>query len=240
MSQLKVDLYKLHKMEYAAKSKPAMVTISKGHYLAIEGHGAPGTEIFTARIGALFGIAFTAKMTRKFAGGQDYAVSKLEAQWWCDGEQDFAAAPKDAWQWKLLIRTPDFVTKKDVENAAAVLRKRGKGQETERVRLESIAEGRCVQMLHVGPYEKESETIALMKAFAASKGLSFHGRHHEIYLSDPRRVPAERLKTILRMPVVAQALLPVPDLQDPRALHHRQECLCHHSVRPRRIPAGKF
>ena len=82
-----------------------------------------------------------------------------------------------------------------------MLLKRGKGNDVERVGLESLAEGQCVQMLHVGPYEKECETIALMQAFAATKQLKFSGRHHEIYLSDPRRVPPAQLKTILRHPV---------------------------------------
>jgi len=204
MPEPKIDLYKLHKKEYAAGRKPALITVGKARYLAIEGRGAPGTSAFTAAIGALYGIAFTAKMTRKFAGGQDYAVSKLEAQWWCEGKKNFPHAPKDLWCWKLLIRTPDSVTKTDLENAAAALRKRGKGQDTERVRLETIVEGRCVQMLHLGPYDKEAETTATMRAFAASKGLAFCGRHHEIYLSDPRRVPPQRLKTVLRMPVAAQ------------------------------------
>jgi hypothetical protein len=203
-SKSKIDLYKLHKAEYAAAQKPALRSISQARYLAIDGQGAPGSEIFSASIGALYGVAFTVKMTRKFSGRQDYAVCKLEAQWWSDGERDFTAAPKQAWFWKLLIRTPAFVTQKEVEKAVAVLLKRGKGKEAERVRLESLSEGRCVQMLHVGPYEKEEETVASMKVFAASKGLSFNGRHHEIYLSDPRRVAPEKLKTILRMPVSAQ------------------------------------
>jgi hypothetical protein len=203
MPELKIDLYKQHRAEYAATGKPALVKIGKVCYLAIEGQGAPGTESFTTSIGALYGVAFTVKMTRKFAGRQDYAVCKLEAQWWCGVEQDFTTAPKKAWQWKLLIRTPDFVTQKEVDDAVAVLLKRDKGKEVERVRLESLSEGKCVQMLHVGPYEREHETIGFMKAFVASQGLSFQGRHHEIYLSDPRRVAPEKLKTILRMPVVA-------------------------------------
>ena len=201
MPQSKIDLYKKHKDEYAAVRKPALTSISQARYLAIDGQGAPGSEIFSASIGALYGVAFTVKMTRKFSGRQDYAVCKLEAQWWSDGEQDFTEAPKQTWQWKLLIRTPNFVTQKEVDQAGAVLLKRGKGKEAERVRLESLAEGRCVQMLHVGPYEKENDTIASMKAFAGSKGLLFSGRHHEIYLSDPRRVAPEKLRTILRIPV---------------------------------------
>src|SRR5215472_1065895 len=202
MPKAKIDLYKQHKAEYAATRKPALVKISKGCYLAIEGQGAPGTDVFTASIGALYGVAFTVKMTRKFSGRQDYTVCKLEAQWWSDDGQDFADAPKPDWRWKLLIRTPDFVTRKEVNDAVAVLVKRGKGKEVERVRLESVSEGKCVQMLHVGPYEEEPTSISFMKAFVAPHGLSFHGRHHEIYLSDPRRVAPQKLKTILRMPVV--------------------------------------
>ena len=109
--------------------------------------------------------------------------------------------PTDQWQWKLLIRTPDFIGEEDLRQAVAVLLKRGKGEEVKRVRLETLAEGPCVQMLHVGPYERECETIAAMQAFAEKQQLRFSGKHHEIYLSDPRRVPPERLKTILRQPV---------------------------------------
>lgn len=201
-TQQKLDLYKLHKAEYAATKKPALVELKPATYLLISGQGAPGGELFTASIGALYGVAFTIKMTRKFAGQQDYVVCKLEGQWWNDASPDFARVPKEKWEWKLLIRTPDFITEDELQKAVAVLLKRGKGEDVKRVRLEPLTEGQCVQMLHVGPYERECETIALMKAFAEKKGLQLHGKHHEIYLSDPRRVPAERLKTILRMPVM--------------------------------------
>lgn len=198
----KLDLYKAHKADYAAPKKPALVRLRPVTYLAIEGQGAPGGDEFTACIGALYGMAFTIKMTRKFAGLQDYTVCKLEGQWWADdGGSNFAKTPKEQWRWKLLIRTPEFIKAKDLVQAAAVLVKRGKGANVERVRLETLEEGQCVQMLHVGPYEKECETIALMEGFAGKQHLRFHGVHHEIYLSDPRRVPPERLKTILRHPI---------------------------------------
>ena len=103
--------------------------------------------------------------------------------------------------WKLRIRTPDFVKAQHLKTAVAVLREKGKGAEVSEVQLEKLNEGLCVQMLHVGPYDEERKTIALMLAFAEKEGLSFHGLHHEIYLSDPRRVAAKKLKTILRMPV---------------------------------------
>jgi hypothetical protein len=200
----KIDLYKLHKEEYAMPRKPALVELQPAKYLAIAGQGAPGGESFTASIGALYGMAFTIKMTRKFAGKQDYAVCKLEGQWWSDSAPCFTQLPKDQWQWKLLIRTPDFITRTDLDQAVAVLLKRGKGAEVKRVQLETLTEGKCVQMLHVGPYDQEGNTVALMQAFAEKHQLQFHGRHHEIYLSDPRRVAPERLKTILRHPVQPQ------------------------------------
>jgi hypothetical protein len=168
-------------------------------YLSIAGQGEPGGDVFTDKIGALYGIAFTVKMRRKFAGKQDYAVCKLEALWGAeDGGEDWAALPKSAWRWHLLIRTPAFVTASDLEQAVAVLLERGKSPSVRDVRLESIVEGRCVQMLHVGPYDQEHVTVARMKSLAEEHGLKFHGRHHEIYLSDPRRVAPERLRTILR------------------------------------------
>ena len=202
-TQQKIDLYKLHKAEYAAARKPGIVQLKPAQYLAIDGQGAPRGEQFTNCIGALYGMAFTIKMTRKFAGLGDYKVCPLEGLWWSDSKRCFADVPKEQWQWKLLIRTPDFVAKDDLKKAVVVLLKRGKGEAVKAVRLETIAEGRCVQMLHVGPYDKEPESIAIMKGFAEQQGLQFRGRHHEIYLSDPRRVAPERLRTILRVPVKA-------------------------------------
>jgi hypothetical protein len=101
-----------------------------------------------------------------------------------------------------MIRTPDFIGKKELDAAVATLLKRGKSPEVKEVKLESIKEGECVQMLHAGPYDKEHESIALMRRSAEANGLKMVGPHHEIYLSDPRRVEPERLKTILRQPVV--------------------------------------
>src|SRR5215831_14077519 len=103
----KLDLYKVHKADYAAPKRPALVRLKSATYLAINGQGAPGGDEFTACIGALYGMAFTIKMTRKFAGQQDYSVCKLEGQWFFDG--DCAAIPREQWKWKLMIRTPDFI-----------------------------------------------------------------------------------------------------------------------------------
>ncbi len=198
----KVDLFRTEKDQYVARKKPVLVDVRRARYLAIEGRGAPEGAEFSARIGALYGVAYTVKMTRKFGGEQDYVVSKLEAQWWCDdGKMDLSVADREGWQWRLLIRTPDFVKKAEIGRALRALNEKGKGELADEVSLEWISEGRCVQLLHVGPYEKEGESFELMGEFARSEGLVPHGRTHDIYVSDPRRVPPERLKTILRMPV---------------------------------------
>ncbi len=198
----KIDLHKLHKNEYVTPKQPVLVQTSEATYLTITGQGEPGGPVFTEKIGALYSVAYTVKMTRKFAGQEDYGVCKLEAQYWCgQGGADFERVPRAEWCWRFLIRTPDFVTPEDLNKAVTALAKKGKSASAREVKLESLAEGLCVQMLHVGPYDREAETIARMRAYVEKEGLKFHGRHHEIYLSDPHRVPAERLKTILRIPV---------------------------------------
>jgi hypothetical protein len=201
MARQKLDLYRLHANEYVTPKTPQLVKTKPGRYLAVQGKGAPGGEEFAKLAGALYGVAFTLKFALK-GSGKDYGVSKLEGLWWgTKREENFALEPPEKWNWKIVIRTPDFVTEKDLKDAIATLKKKGKGPEVGRVELQTIDEGLCVQMLHIGPYAEEGKTIGIMEEFAKEEGLRFHGLHHEIYLSDPRRVPAQRLKTILRMPV---------------------------------------
>ncbi len=198
----KLDLYKLHKDQYAAsKTKPKLVKIARASYLTVEGAGAPDGNRFQAGGAALYSSAFTIKMTRKKAALGDYKICSLEGLWWSDKRSgDFTDLPKDQWQWKLLIRTPDFVKCTDLKKALDALAAKGKTPAAE-VRLEKITEGLCVQMLHVGAYSDERRTIDAMLALAGDEGLTFCGKHHEIYLSDPRRVEPDRLRTILRTPV---------------------------------------
>jgi hypothetical protein len=198
----KIDLCKLYKEQYSSPKQPVLMEVPRAKYLAITGSGEPGGKEFSSKIGALYGMAYTIKMTYKFSGKQDYTVCKLEALYWLDGDsQDFSNAPKELWNWKFLIRTPDFVNDADLESAVKKLLEKGKEPEVKQVKLESFSEGLCVQALHIGPYDRECEMIEKMMAFADKQDMEFHGLHHEIYLSDPRRVPSENLKTILRMPV---------------------------------------
>ncbi|MCP3980309.1 MAG: hypothetical protein GY716_13475 [bacterium] len=197
----KLDLFKLHRDQYVARKKPVLVDIPEVNYLVAQGRGEPGGEQFQTRVAALYAAAYTLKFTSK-AEGRDFVVSKLEGLCWTGkSSSDFGEVPKSEWNWKLMIRRPDFIGAKQLETAVAAIRDKGKTPEIEAVTLDGMSEGRCVQMLHVGPYEREGETRAVMLAFAEEQGLAPGGLHHEIYLSDPRRVEPARLKTILRQPV---------------------------------------
>jgi len=198
---MKLDLYRKHRAEYVAPRSPTIVAVGPARYLAIAGRGSPDQPAFGAAIAALYGFAFTIKMASKFAG-RDYAVAKLEGLWWGGTPGKLIIdSPPGTWRWKLMIRIPTFVNAAALARARRMLRERGKGPAIAQVKLETLREGRCVQMLHVGPYDREHHSIAQMEAFAAASRLRFHGRHHEIYLSDPRRVAAAKLRTILRHPV---------------------------------------
>jgi hypothetical protein len=194
----KVDLYRQHASEYVTPKTPALVRTGPARYLAVSGRGEPGGAIFTAKIGLLYNMAFTIKMARKFAG-RDSAVSKLEGLWWREEGDD--ADDRATWRWTLMIRVPPFIGAADRTKALKTLGARGKDPAVKEVTLVRLAEGLCVQMLHVGPYDREAESVAKMREVAVANGRTFSGKHHEIYLSDPRRVPAARLRTILRQPV---------------------------------------
>jgi hypothetical protein len=200
-SAAKLDLYAKHKDEYVASAnKPGLVRVGPARYLSITGRSAPGADEFTRAIGALYNVAFTIKMACKFAG-QDYTVTKLEGLWSLDAEGGDPSSLATVWNWELVIRVPTFVTEKEVRATIDDLIRKGKSAEVAKVRLVDLREGECVQMLHVGPYTAEKPTLDKMREFAGLAGRRFDGRHHEIYLSDPRRVKPEKLKTILRQPV---------------------------------------
>ena len=199
-TKTKLDLYKEFKSEYVAPKQPAFVIVGPANYLSITGQGAPGGEQFRSHISALYAVAFTLKMAEKFAG-HDYKVCHLEGQWWADNGSDFRTHQPKEWQWRLLIRVPDFITQKESDAAIKAVIAKGKSAFASQVKLEQLTEGRCVQMLHVGPYPEEATSIEKMQALAEGNGVHLRGPHHEIYLSDPNRVPAQRLRTILRYPV---------------------------------------
>lgn len=169
--------------------KPTLIDIPVTHYLSINGHGQPGGPEFQDAIGALYPMAYTIKMTRKFAGQESFPVAPLEGVY---------TAITD---WQLLLPVPSIIHKKEVLQTAAKLVEKGKTESVQRVDLITRKEGRCLQALHVGPYDQVAETINVLKNYAAANGLELVGPHHEIYLSDPRRTAPEKLKTLVRYPV---------------------------------------
>jgi len=175
-------------------------------YLAVEGQGAPESAAYAACVQALYTLAYGARFAGK-AKGHDEKVGPLEAQWWAEDMAAFASGRRDDWQWRAKIRAPSWLdadTLDDLRVAAARKRKDLPDvlRALDRVDLLTLHEGPCLQALHVGPYVDEAPLIARMHSEEMPvRGLRPTGLHHEIYLSDPRRVAQEKLKTIIRQPV---------------------------------------
>ncbi|MGD9739038.1 MAG: GyrI-like domain-containing protein [Bauldia sp.] len=198
----RIDLKAELKSAYKAGRKPAIADIPEQSFLMVDGAGDPNSSpAYKAAVEALFGTAYTLKFASKKAGGPDFAVMPLEGLWWADDMTTFITRDKSSWSWTMMIAVPSFVTPDDVDAAKATVAQKKELPALRRLSLRPLHEGRVVQMLHVGPYDDEGPAIEAMHAFAAAEGFSLHGRHHEIYLSDPRRTEPARLKTILRQPI---------------------------------------
>ena len=204
------DYKKEYKEFYLPGRKPQIVEIPEMNFIAVRGTGDPNVEggAYKASIGLLYGIAFTIKMSKKgchaIQGYFDYVVPPLEGFWWQNGIEGIDYGRKEEFHWISVIRLPDFVQKTDFDWAVAEA-ERKKKQDYSRVEFLTLREGLCVQCMHIGAFDDEPETIALMDRFVRENGYQndFSGdrMHHEIYLSDARRVPAERWRTVIRHPV---------------------------------------
>lgn len=204
------DYKKEYKEFYLPKNKPAIIDIPKMNYIAVKGKGNPNDENgeYKKSIGLLYAIAFTIKMSYKgnykIEGYFDYVVPPLEGLWWQDGSDTIDYANKDGFNFVSLIRLPDFVTKADFDWAIKEATNK-KNTDFSKVEFLEYNEGLCVQCMHIGSYDNEPETIALMHDFIKANGyaqdISGLRRHHEIYLSDPRRCNESKLKTVIRHPI---------------------------------------
>jgi len=172
-------------------------------YLMLDGAGDPNTAPeFQQSIETLYGTAYTLKFSLKKAGiGPEYSVAPLDGLWWCEGMEGFDPDNREIWRWTLMIAQPPHIKEEMLNTALSALVAKGKKGLWERIRLEVLNEGLCVQTLYIGPYCDEGPTIAAMHKFIEDEACSLRGRHHEIYMSDPRRTAPEKLKTILRHPV---------------------------------------
>ncbi|HNE28071.1 MAG: GyrI-like domain-containing protein [Saprospiraceae bacterium] len=183
----------------------SIVEAPAAQFLMIDGEGNPNTaQTFAKAVEALFGLSYNLKfMVKKGPAAADYSVMPLEGLWWTDDMLRFSMDDKDSWKWTLMIRQPDFITADMVREARAQLDKK-KGAELPAlglIRFESMAEGTCAQILHIGPYSAEPPTIQKLHAFIRENGYELHGKHREIYLSDARRAAPEKMKTIIRQPI---------------------------------------
>lgn len=204
------DFKKEYKEFYLPKKKPEIVTVPKMNYIAVKGCGDPNKEDgeYKNSISILYALAFTIKMSKltdyRIEGYFDYVVPPLEGFWWQQGAMQIDYSRKDAFQWISVIRLPDFVSEKDF-NWAKQQVKTKKGIDCSNAQFLTIEEGLCVQIMHIGSYDDEPDTITLMDKFIKENGyindFSNTRMHHEIYLSDARRVATEKLKTVIRHPI---------------------------------------
>ena len=167
----------------------------------VDGMGDPNGPAFQEAVGSLYSVAYTLKFAFKKDKAVDYPVMALEGLWCADDPADFLRDMRENWKWTLFIALPDIVTKKDVGEAIAAVKKKAKFPRFPEVRFEKFAEGRAAQVMHVGPYAAEGPTIARLHQFVEEQGYKLRGKHLEIYLSDPRRSAPEKLRTIIRHPV---------------------------------------
>ena len=204
------DFKKEYKEFYMPKGKPEIVTIPKANYIAVRGKGDPNDEggAYQQAVGILYAVAYTLKMSDKtdhrIEGFFDYVVPPLEGFWWQDGVDGIDYSDKSTFNCISVIRLPDFVTQKDFDWAVNTAQKK-KRLDCSKAEFLTIDEGLCVQIMHIGPFDDEPATVSMMDAYLLENGyendFSDSRLHHEIYLSDARKVAPEKWKTVIRHPI---------------------------------------
>jgi len=204
----KVDFKKTQKELYQPSSKEVVVVeVPEVKFLMIDGMGSPGdSKEYQDALATLYPVAFKTKFLSK-AKGKDYVVPPLEGLWWADDMNDFHSGIRDKWKWTMMIMQPDWITKQMIEEAIEITRK-NKPELSElltKLRIENYYEEKSAQIMHLGPFSEEGPTIDKLHKFIEDSGGKFDGltqKHHEIYLSDPRRAKPENMKTVIRQPFI--------------------------------------
>lgn len=204
----KIDLKKELKYLYAPSAKQVeVVEVPRFKFVMIDGEiepgNSPGTSpAFQQALEALYGISYTLKFSSKQQADNpiDYTVMALEALWWVE-QGEFDITQPENWCWTAMILQPDHITEKMYRDALTKLRKKKPNPALDKLRFETFHEGLCMQIMHIGPYAEEPATLARMQSFAEQNGYTLRGKHHEIYIGDPRRADPQRLKTVLRHPI---------------------------------------
>lgn len=189
---------------YRATTTPQFVRVPMLRFICLDGRGDPATNPeYSDAIQALYSVAYTAKYAVKAAGGAPVKLSPLEGLWWADDPAVFATEQRSEWNWTMMLRIPPQLTSEIVTQSRDDVVTRRAMPSAQHLRVMEFEEGTAAQVLHIGPYDAEGPTITRLHDFITSHGFAFRGsalRHHEIYLGDPRRCPAERLRTIIRQP----------------------------------------
>lgn len=198
----KIDHKKEYKSFFSPPKKPTIIDIPSFNYLKVDGEGNPNTAVqFAEKTQLLYTLSYAIRFAVKKDLKIAYTVMPLEGLWWAQDMSTFHSREYDQWKWTLMIMQPDLVTEEMVSTAKAeVVRKKGMDQVND-LRFESYAPGKIVTMLHIGPYSAEAPNIQWMHTHAHEQGYTLHGLHQEIYLSDPRKIAPEKMKTILRQPI---------------------------------------
>ena len=199
----KIDLKKELKAFYNPSAKEVtLIDVSKMNFIMIDGQGAPESPQFAQSIEALYPIAYGIKFDKKKTDGTDYGVMPMEGLFWADDMVVFMpeTADRSKWQWTLMIMQPDFISVADFNKAKEAAGKKKDNPFIDKVRFESYSEGKSAQIMHIGPFAAEGPNIQKLHHKIKEIGGKLTGRHHEIYLSDPRRAAPEKMKTVIRQP----------------------------------------
>jgi hypothetical protein len=202
MTETKTDLKREYRHFYTAPTdQPELVEVPPLQYLMLDGQGNPETSgEYMDAIGALYSVSYTLKFAQK-AEGHDFTVMPLEGLWWADDPDAFLAGNADEWRWTAMILIPASIQPSHVDRAIQEAMRKKAVPAAERMRLEILFEKTAAQVMHIGPYAQEHPTIEKLHAFIWEKGYALRDKHHEVYLSDPRRTEPEKMKTLIRQPV---------------------------------------
>jgi hypothetical protein len=202
----KIDPKRELKHLYSARQTPELVDVPELSFLMIDGHGDPNrSPRYQAAVEALYAVSYALKYAIKRADGPDYTVAPLEGLWWTKDMASFSVEDKSDWDWTMMILQPAEATPALVAQTGREVAQKKQLPAAAELRLQHYGEGASAQLLHLGPYAEEGPTIARLHAFIHEQGYQMRGRHHEIYLGDPRRTAPERLRTIIRQPVSRSA-----------------------------------
>jgi hypothetical protein len=202
-----VDLKKrLSYLYHPSATEVAVVEVPTMQFLMIDGAGDPNSaQEYQEAVEALYGVAYALKFLLNEEQGLDYSVMPLEGLWWTPEMREFSVEQKERWLWTMMIMQPEEITEAHFEQARAQLQRKKDSPALAKLRPEPFQEGLAAQIMHLGPYATEAPTIARLHAFIREQGYAFDGtrqKHHEIYLSDPRRTAPEKMKTVLRQPLM--------------------------------------